>query len=336
MKEIKVSIIVSVYNTASFLPKCIESLLSQTLQDIEIILVNDASTDHSLEILMDYKSKHPEKIVVIDSKINQRSGGARNLGIEVAKGAYIGFADSDDWVEKEMYATLYNEAIKHHSDICYAKWKQLNEKGSVLKNRVHYFLPIGEVTEQERRKMLINHVSSIPCNIYKRSLLIENNIRFPIHLRYEDIPFDPLVLLYAKHIAAVNKPLYNYYMHNISITQKIDELKYKDKLAVSLLLVEEFKKRNNYEKYKEEIDYLYFRKGYIHTVLNYMLNTVTIDKNVVLEIKSSLLSVVPHYRNNKYYRTKTSFVLIDKMISSNSSILRRLLKRVAKIWIRTI
>ena len=336
MKEIKVSIIVPVYNSVSFLPKCVESLLSQTLQEVEIILVNDASTDHSLEILQEYQAKHPEKIVVIDSKINQRQGGARNLGIEIAKGEYIGFVDSDDWIEKDMYAELYQEAIKHHSDICYGKGQHVDEKGKVMQSTLSYYLPTETVTENNRKEMLMHHITLIPCNIYKRSLIMEHNIRFPIHIRYEDIFFDPFVLLHAKHIAAVDKILYNYYIHSASTIHNTDEKKYKDKVAVALLLVEELKKHNCYDPFKDEFDYLYFRKGYIHATINYMINTRTIKKDTILDIRAKLLSVTPHYRSNPYYRQKASFVYIDKMISSNSAILWKLLQVVAKRFIKTI
>ena len=336
MKEIKVSIIVPVYNSVSFLPKCVESLLSQTLQEIEIILVNDASTDHSLKILQEYQTKHPEKIVVIDSKINQRQGGARNLGIEIAKGEYIGFVDSDDWIEKEMYAELYQEAIKHHSDICYTKRQQVDEKGTVAQDSADYFLSVGEVTENNRKKMLMNHITFVQRNIYKRSLIMEHHIRFPAHVRYEDIFFDPFVLLHANHIAAVDKTLYNYYIHSASTIHNTDEKKFIDKIAVALLLVEELKKRNCYDAFKDEFDYLYFRKGYIHATINYMINTGAIKKDIILEIRAKLLSVAPHYRSNPYYRQKASFVYIDKMISSNSAMVWKLLQMVAKRFIKTI
>jgi len=336
MKEIKVSIIVPVYNSAFFLPKCIESLLSQTLQDIEIILINDASTDNSLDILLKYKAMYPEQIVVIHSEINQRQGGARNLGINIAKGEYIGFVDSDDWVEKEMYFDLYQEAIKQNSDICYAKIQQIDEKGNVSEDNANYFLPVGNITEKEKKEMLIRNETCIVRNIYKRSLLIENNIRFPSHLQYEDIIFDPLVLLYTEHIATVNKTLYTYYLHSNSTTHTVDERKYKDRLNVAQLLVEEFKKRNYYEKYKDEIDYLYFRKGFIHTALKYITNTQTIKTDVISEIVSALLSAVPCYRNNRYYHQKIRFMVIDKLIRSNSTILWTLLKTVVKRFIKTI
>jgi len=336
MKKIKISIIVPVYNSVSFLHRCIDSLIYQTLQEIEIILINDASTDNSMEILMEYKKKYPEKIIVIDSKINQRQGGARNLGIEIAKGKYIGFVDSDDWVEIDMFSTLYQEAIKCHSDICYAKRRQIDEKGKISKDSTNYYLPIGELTEDKRKKMLVNHITFIQRNIYKRSLLIENNIRFPVHLRYEDIFFDPLVFLYVKHIAAIDQTVYNYFIHDVSTVHHKNEHKFREKLSVSLLLLEEIQKRNYYEKYKNEFDYLYYRKGYIHIILNYLINVSKIKKEALSEIRSILLSVNLHYRNNPYYSQKISFVIIDKIVSSNSFFLLKMLQIVTKWFIKTI
>jgi len=336
MKELKVSVIVPVYNSVPFLSKCVESLLAQTLQDIEIILINDASTDHSLEMLLEYQAKYPEKIIVINSEINQRQGGARNMGIEIAKGEYIGFVDSDDWIEKNMYEELYQEAIKNQSDICYSKRQQVDEKGRTTQDSAGYFLPTGEVTEESRKKMLMNHITCVPLNIYKRSLIIDHNIRFPVNLKYEDIFFDPIVLLYVKHIAAIGKIFYNYYIHSTSTIHGYDENKYKDKLMVSLLLMEELKKRSSYEKYKDEFDYLYFRKAYIHTTINYIINTRTIKKEVISEIRSKLLTIMPHYQKNPYYGQKKSFVMIDKMISGNSAFLWKLLQIVAKLFVRSI
>ena len=113
---IKVSVIVPCYNTAKYLPKCIESLLAQTLKEIELIFVNDCSPDNSIEILREYESKYPGVIRVIDSPINLRQGGARNLGINAARGEYIGFVDSDDYVMPYMFEKLYNEGIRGDYD----------------------------------------------------------------------------------------------------------------------------------------------------------------------------------------------------------------------------
>ena len=114
---IKVSVIVPVYNTEKYLRRCLDSLVNQTLREIEIIIVNDASPDNSIEIMREYERKYKNKVVVIDLKVNVKQGGARNEGINIAKGEYIGFVDSDDWVDKEMYKELYNKAKENNADI---------------------------------------------------------------------------------------------------------------------------------------------------------------------------------------------------------------------------
>ena len=111
-KKIKISVIVPVYNTEKYLNECLNSLVNQTIyKELEIICINDASTDNSLKILEGYEKQY-ENLIVINSNVNKKQGGARNLGIMRATGEYLGFVDSDDFVDLEMYEKLYNEAIK--------------------------------------------------------------------------------------------------------------------------------------------------------------------------------------------------------------------------------
>ena len=112
----KVSIIIPTYNVEMFLDECLESIQRQTLQDIEIICVNDCSTDKSLDILRDYEAKD-NRIVVIDLPRNIKQGGARNAGIKKARAPFLGFVDSDDWVSLDMYENLYTLAVTHDAEM---------------------------------------------------------------------------------------------------------------------------------------------------------------------------------------------------------------------------
>ena len=111
MKNIKISVIVPIYNTEKFLRKCIESILNQTLKEIEIILINDGSTDNSHLICLEYTEKYPEKIRYVNNK-NIGCSTTRNLGIELAQGEYIAFVDSDDYIENTMYEEMFLMAEK--------------------------------------------------------------------------------------------------------------------------------------------------------------------------------------------------------------------------------
>ncbi|MDR1757212.1 MAG: glycosyltransferase [Culturomica sp.] len=326
MHKPEVSIIVPVYNTADLLHKSIRSLLQQTLPEIEIILVDDASTDDSLAVMRAYEQQHPDRIKVLHSGVNQRQGGARNLGIEAARGEYIGFVDSDDWAEPEMYEQLYREARKNNADMCYCFRKQVSETGKTTKDSATYFLPAGEITPAKRKEMIVNHVTFIQRYIYKRSLFVEHDIRFPAHLRYEDMLIDPLMLLYAGRIACVRSPLFNYFIRSGSTMTEKNGSKYKDKMAVSRLIVEEYKKRGCYEAYKDEVHNLYFRKGYVHAALNYLINAERPDKQVIRQIRTQLLEIDKSYKTNSYYKKRLSFRFIDRILSGDSSFLLRSLK----------
>ena len=121
----KVSIIIPVFNAEKYLEKCLDSLVNQTLEDIEIICIDDGSTDNSLEILKTYEQK--DKRIKVLQQTNKKQGAARNYGIREAIGEYIGFVDSDDWAELDMFEKLYNKAISTDSDITMCKVIDYNE-----------------------------------------------------------------------------------------------------------------------------------------------------------------------------------------------------------------
>lgn len=129
-----VSVIVPIYNVEKYLPKCIESIMNQTLKEIEIILIDDGSTDRSGAIADEY-GERDSRINIIHKK-NGGQGSARNKGIELANGYYIGFVDSDDWIDCDMYEKLYSKAISLKSDIVVGSRRVFDEKGA-LKNEVY-------------------------------------------------------------------------------------------------------------------------------------------------------------------------------------------------------
>jgi glycosyltransferase involved in cell wall biosynthesis len=303
-----------------------DSLLAQTLKDMEIILVDDASTDNTLEIMRNYETECPEKVRVIHSEINLRLGGARNLGIEAAQGEYIGFTDCDDWVDPEMFESMYDEAVATDSDMCYCRCRKVAESGKSWLYNLSYPIPTGNISEQCRKDLIANHVTLLPCRIYRRSLFTENHIRFPQHLRYEDVPTDALLILYIKRISAVEKPYYNYFVRSGSITTETNDTKYKDKIEVCRLIVDEYKQRGCYEQYRDAVNYLFFRKGYIHAAVNYILNTTSPHIETVNEIRNCLLSIDSDYRRNPYYPGKFAFRIIDYVISARSVLLLKLLR----------
>lgn len=126
MEKPEISVVIPVYGVEEYLQACIDSLVNQTFDSMELIFVNDASPDRCLEILEKNRERHPDKIRVIDSKENLCQGGARNLGIRAARGKYIGFCDADDMAGPGMYEQLYHEVEQMHADVAFMQYASVD------------------------------------------------------------------------------------------------------------------------------------------------------------------------------------------------------------------
>ena len=231
----KISIIVPVYNTSKYLNGCIKSLLHQTLEEIEIILINDGSTDTSESIIRKYKDKRIKYI----SKNNEGIGKTRNLGIEIATGEYLSFIDSDDYVEPNFCKTMYEKAIKDKCDIVICDYYEDHNYG--LKEIRFPTFPDASLKENPD---ILNMVNLGPCNkIYKRSLFKNKDNRFVENLKYEDAPLVVKLLLTAKKIGKVDECLAHYVIHEDSETTTHDERIF-DILKITDIIVNDLKKYN--------------------------------------------------------------------------------------------
>ena len=214
---IKVSVIVPVFNTASYLKRCLDSLLAQTLKEIEIICVNDGSTDNSLDILHEYQEKDTR--IKVLSQTNQGQSVARNNGITEATGEYIGFIDSDDYIDPDYYEVLYHCATQHHADIAVAKTKILDNRLTPLEfasNDISY-----NFCDSVQR--LSN--GSACDKIFKRSLCNTHQLQFPQHLYFEDNVFLIKALFFSKITVFTDKVTYYYIPNSNGISKNTDPAK---------------------------------------------------------------------------------------------------------------
>lgn len=212
----KVSIIVPAFNTDSYIAKCLFSLTKQTLNEIEIICINDGSTDKTLEII--------EKFAQIDNRIkiinqaNQKQGAARNRGMEAATGEYIGFIDSDDWVDLDFFEKLYLAAKKYDSDIALAT--NIRTGNGKTKKRLNIEEEVFVQSLQERIDISKQVKNPCPTNkIYRKEMLIKNNITWPEGVYCEDKMFTIQAIFYANGLVAVPEVNY-YYFRNPHSTVK--------------------------------------------------------------------------------------------------------------------
>lgn len=229
MDAVDVSIIIPVYNAAKYLAQCLDSVIDQTIKSKEIIVINDGSTDNSYEILKAYKKKFP-KLIVINHK-NSGASESRNAGLKMAKGEYVGFVDSDDFIKLTMFEKMYKVAVRDNSNIVICNYILYNSNGH--QQTVKEFDKDGCLDKLEAlRKFLLNEIKAYSCNkLFKRELFTQSNILFPDFKVCEDTPVVFLLIAHARKISIVEEPFYYYRQRRTSLTSTFSMKAIKDMLA---------------------------------------------------------------------------------------------------------
>lgn len=285
----KVSIIVPVYNVEKYIEKCLNSLVKQTMEDIEIIIVNDGSKDNSINVINKFIKKYPEKIQYLEKK-NGGLSDARNYGLPYAKGEYIAFLDSDDYVEEDMYEKMYKLAKKENSDMveCDFIWEYPNKQKE----------DIGQI--YTNKKQMLEKVRVVAWNkLIKTNIVIENKITFPKGYRYEDVEFTYKLVPYLNRVSFLKKPCVHYVQRENSISNLQNE-RTKEIFNVLDHVLDFYKKNNIYDEYKEELEYIYTR----YLLCSSLLRMVKIKnkkiKNKVLEETWEKLNYnFPNWKRNR-------------------------------------
>lgn len=291
MIHIKVSIIVPVYNAEEYLEKCLDSLVNQSLKDIEIILVNDGSKDNSENIINKYLDKY-KNIKYFKNK-NEGAAKSRNFGIKNATGDYVLFVDSDDWVDSEITLKLYNKAVQNNSDIvvCGA-YKVVDNQNVNLQTFKKYDSDIF-------KNYILN--CSGPCwQLIKRDLIIDNNLYFLENHFYEDIAVVPAYCLFAKKIVYLDENLYYYLIRSGStMNQKLYNKSLEDIFDSMNNLKQIFIKNNLYRKYYSELEYI-FIKHLLHAAT---LRFLKFNKyNNIDKIVKIIKKEFPNWNKNIYFK----------------------------------
>lgn len=244
----KVSIIVPAYNVENYIEKCMYSLVNQTLEDIEIIVVNDGSTDNTKEKILNFCSEYQNKIKYLE-KENGGLSSARNFGMPYATGEYIAFLDSDDYVELSMYEEMYNEAKRENFDMveCDFIWEYPNKKK----------FDHG-VLAQNKKELIVKNRVVAWNKLIKRDILEKAKIEFPMGLRYEDVEFFYKLVPYLEKVSRVNKCFIHYIQRDNSIVNTQNS-RTKEIFIVLDNVLKYYKEKGLYEEYKVELEYIYTR-----------------------------------------------------------------------------
>lgn len=293
MKD-KVSIIVPIYNVEKYLSRCIDSLLAQTYENIEIILVDDCATDKSGEIAKDYAKKNPEKCKYVKREKNGGLAAARNTGIKEALGAWLSFIDSDDWISKNFIEHLLIKAKEKDADIVVCDYRKVYDDG-----KEEIMNSLADLTDDSSIEDKIAYIRSSSCSkIYKSEFWKKQNLYFPENIkRAEDLGVIFPLLTRTKKIAILNEPLYYYYQRIGSISnnikkERIDLSFYDD--AVDLIIV------NAQGRYNLEIEYHCIQElMYGKTML--MIRHLYSNKEIKDHLKE-FKNKYPNWEKNKYLK----------------------------------
>ncbi|MCH5261519.1 MAG: glycosyltransferase [Lachnospiraceae bacterium] len=304
----KLSIIVPVYNMASDqkLEYCMDSLVNQTVEDYEIIAVDDCSTDNSFAVLQDYERRFPDKIRAIHSEVNRHQGGAKNIGLRIAQGDWIGFVDSDDWIAPDMYRKLIERAEATGADLVGCDYCLTDEHSM----KVGQIVPNNKkeqsgILDAQKRKSLILDGGSLVVKIFRRSMIMENELWFPEDIFYEDNALGNSYFVLAKHFEYIEEPLYYYYQHDASTVHTISVKRCEDRMAAGRLMLEEARRHQYYDEYLTELEYSFTLLFYVNTLFTYMAGVDRVRYSFVKAIGREMRQTFSDFEKNPYYRERT-------------------------------
>lgn len=218
--DVKISVIIPVYNCADTLARCLDSIFAQSIGPfaLEVIVVNDASTDTSPDILMAYERRFPEQLLVIHCEENRKQGAARNIGLSYASGDYILFVDADDAIAPPMIEELYTNAFLYQTDICECEWQSFTgESAPVIAlsdNEGAAALVLVESKEDRKNLFMQNAIlTAVWRRLYKKDFLLKHNLFFPEEIYMEDIYFSQLAMARCESLLHIDSPYYFYYQN---------------------------------------------------------------------------------------------------------------------------
>lgn len=305
----EISIIIPCHNVETYISRCFDSLKAQTigLDKLELIFVDDASTDGTWEMLQKIEQQAPKAVCAVQLPQNLRQGGARNVGLDYATGTYIGFVDADDWVEPDMYECLYNTITTDDSDLVFCRHVRDNGKGSLLlsetqKNTQKENRKLRILTDDQRTDFIVSNVIGYGVwdKLFRKDFLMDNRIFFPENLAYEDIYFGSLVYLYAKRVSIVERRLYHYYINDSSTVLGRNQAYHKDIFEINHMKWDAYKQRGFLDKYREALEFDFIMTYYMAGFKILALRFDEIPYEDFMKLKTETLERVPDFEHNTY------------------------------------
>lgn len=259
----KISVIIPCYNVVAYIDRCLTSITMQTIgiEDLEIICVDDASTDDTWTHLQSWEQRFQEDILLLRQETNQRQGAARNLGLCYASAEWIAFVDADDWLELDYMERLYEPTERYQCDVVSCRFIRdasdfdLTSAGSTQKRGKEQCIPVDTI---EVKRQILRYKSLGPgacAKLIRKDLLLKNRIFFPEGIVYEDHYWVPLLHFYAEKVYIIEAELYHYFWNPHATVLSRNQDQHLDQLTVQLMKWQDYRERGLWEDYHEELEY---------------------------------------------------------------------------------
>ncbi|MBP3891869.1 MAG: glycosyltransferase family 2 protein [Solobacterium sp.] len=290
----KVSVIVPCYNSAKTVEKTLDSLRNQTLKELEIIVVNDGSTDNTEQVLMTYQAQYPDCNLNVYSKQNEGIAECRNYALTKVNGEYIGFLDSDDYAETKMFEKLYQCAIDNNAQVVVSDFYWENSKGTTLQKEGPY--EIGT-------DMMVHLFATLWNKLYQTSFIQSLDFKFPYGDRYEDACYLYCMVPHVERLAFTNEAYVHYVQHETSITHTNNNL-VKNMIDVFQIILKYYKEHHFYDAYKDALEYIHIKFFLGNSFLRSARIQDKEDREKTIQMGWDLLNKeFPNWHQNPYLKS---------------------------------
>ncbi len=327
MTEKQISVIVPCYNVENYIDRCFDSIAKQTfgIEQLEIIMVDDASTDNTWQKMVEIEKQYPESVMIIHLDENGRQGRARNLALTYASAPFIMYVDSDDWIEEDIIQVLFDAMMQNDCDVVSCGFVRDDGKGgniNALSEQSEF--KVFNIDNDKKRGVFLMCMSmglTVWGKLYKRSFLCENDIYFPEGCAYEDRFTMLLMYMYAKKIAVTDRELYHYFVNEQSTVMKKGADHHFDMIRVDDYAFNELRKRGFIDRNGQEIECYYLLIAYAAALKVISFTYDNPPYEFYIELRESLIDKFPNFACNPYikeYATEFNYYVIQTLSSKLS------------------
>lgn len=299
----KISVIIPCYNVSPYLDRLMSSLSSQTIgiENLEIIFVNDASTDDTYDKLLEIENQYPDDVIVVNLPENGRQGKARNVGIMYASCAYVGFVDADDYVEKDMFALLYEKAVRYDCDMVGGLVQHhVGGKKVIMPNHMQTECLIEVADENARMDIILNgNNGGLFTKIYKKKMLLDNELWFPEGTSFEDNYWLPMVCLYIGRYYICDRVVYHYVDQPHSTVNRKDMRSFDQRMNMEVQKLHGYIQRGFFKTYYPGIEALFCRSYYIDTLVSMYALLHEIPQDYYEKMRTEVATMFPRCLENR-------------------------------------